>query len=73
MWLIAVYIVLTVAGTLIAYALGLVVEHPRLVGFAVEQPQTTISLTVFLALYFLNLWVAWLIAVWLTRPRQPAA
>jgi hypothetical protein len=27
------------------------------------------SLVVFLAMYFITLWVAWRIAVWLTRPK----
>lgn len=69
MWLIAVYVVLTLAGACLAYGLGLVIERPHLLGFSVEQPQTTISLAVFLAAYFFNLWAAWLAAVWLTRPK----
>ena len=28
------------------------------------------SLIVFLALYFLFLWVSWLLAVWVTKPRM---
>jgi len=72
MWLIVVYVALTIGGALVAYVLGLVIERPDLLGFSAAQPQTTISLGVFLALYFLNLWVAWRAAVWLTRPRQPA-
>jgi hypothetical protein len=70
MWLIAVYVLLTIAGTFVAYGFGLVIEQPHLLGFSVDQPQTTISLAVFLALYFFNLWVAWLLAVRLTRPRN---
>jgi hypothetical protein len=29
-----------------------------------------VSLIVFLALYFLSLWVAWLLSVWMTKPRR---
>ena len=29
-----------------------------------------VSLIVFLALYFLFLWVSWLLAVWVTKPRM---
>jgi hypothetical protein len=28
---------------------------------------------VFLAIYFVTLWVAWVIAVWLTEPKKAAA
>ena len=28
-----------------------------------------VSLIVFLALYFLSLWVAWLLSLWMTKPR----
>jgi hypothetical protein len=69
MWLIAVYLALTICGTLVAYVLGLVIERPGLVGLATAQPQTTISLAVFLAAYFINLWLAWQVAVRLTRPK----
>jgi uncharacterized membrane protein HdeD (DUF308 family) len=31
------------------------------------------SLVVFLALYFLSLWVAWLLSVWMTEPKKAAA
>ena len=74
MILMLVYLVLIIAGNLVAYGIGLVVERPQLVGLSVEGPTTTLSLTVFLAAYFANLWVAWRIAVRITRPRgQPAA
>ena len=41
-----------------------------LIGFAVEnQFGSVASLVVFLSLYFLTLWGAWVISVWLTRPK----
>ncbi len=41
-----------------------------LIGFAVEnQFGSVVSLIVFLSLYFSTLWGAWVISVWLTRPR----
>jgi hypothetical protein len=46
-------------GNLIAYFVGLVIE--RTVPVA--------SLPVFLAMYFLFLWVSWVIAVRITQPR----
>jgi hypothetical protein len=64
--LILYYIVLMTLGTLAAYGIGLVVER-NFGNYA--------SLVVFLGLYFLSLWIAWLLAVWLTAPKraQPAA
>ena len=59
MALLAVYLALVIVGDLIAYAIGLVVE--RTIPAA--------SLPAFLALYFLFLWVAWVIAVRLTAPK----
>jgi hypothetical protein len=40
------------------------------IGFAVENLWGSgVSLVVFLTLYFLALWIAWVIAVWLTKPK----
>jgi hypothetical protein len=62
MSLLVVYVVLMITGDLIAYLIGLVIE--RTIPGA--------SLPVFLAMYFLFLWVAWIIAVRITQPRaQP--
>ena len=54
-----VYVALVIMGNLIAYFVGLVIE--RTVPAA--------SLPVFLAMYFLFLWVSWVIAVRITQPR----
>jgi hypothetical protein len=64
MQLIAYYLVLMIAGDIAAYLIGLVVER---------EFGSHASLVVFLALYFLFLWVAWLIAVRLTQPKAQAA
>jgi membrane protein implicated in regulation of membrane protease activity len=48
-------------GDLAAYLIGLVVE--RMFG-------SQVSLIAFLALYFLFLWVAWVVAVRLTAPKD---
>jgi hypothetical protein len=41
-----------------------------MIGFAVENLfGSVVSLIVFLSLYFLALWAAWVIAVWLTKPK----
>jgi hypothetical protein len=63
MWLLIVYIGLVLVGDAIDYVIGLAVE--RMWG-----PQA--SLVVFLVLYFVFLWVAWLIAVKITAPRAEA-
>jgi cation transporter-like permease len=59
--LIIYYVVLMIAGDFAAYLIGLVVER---------EFGSHVSLIVFLVLYFLFLWVAWLIAVWLTAPKH---
>ena len=57
-----VYYVIMVVGDIADYLIGLVVES--------IWPQA--SLVVFLALYFVFLWLAWLLAVRVTEP-QPAS
>ena len=64
MVLIVYYLVFMVAGDLAAYFIGLFVEY---------QWGSKVSLIVFLALYFTFLWVAWLLAVWVTRPKLAVA
>jgi hypothetical protein len=59
--LIVYYVIFMIAGDLSAYFIGLIVERE----FGSE-----VSLIVFLALYFLFLWVAWLLAVWMTEPKR---
>jgi len=61
MWLLIVYIGLVLVGDIADYLIGLFVE--RMWG---QQA----SLVVFLALYFLFLWVAWVVAVKITEPRD---
>jgi hypothetical protein len=59
------YLGFMVAGDFLAYFLGLFVE---------AQWGSKASLGVFLALYFLFLWVSWILAVWMTKPKEvPAA
>ena len=69
MVLIVVYLALMITGDLLAYLIGLVVERPHLIGLSVQAPPSTVSLGIFLAAYFLNLWFAWLLAVRLTAPK----
>jgi hypothetical protein len=62
MSLLVVYVALMIAGDFIAYFIGL----------AIERTVPGASLPAFLAMYFLFLWVAWIIAVRVTQPRaQP--
>ena len=60
MLLIVYYVIFMIAGDLTAYCIGLSVEY---------EWGSHVSLIVFLALYFLFLWVAWVLAVRLTKPR----
>jgi len=62
MLLIVYYLILMIAGDIAAYFIGLTVEY---------ELGSYVSLIVFLALYFLFLWVSWLLAVWMTKPRVP--
>jgi len=58
MWLLIVYVALMMAGDF--------------VGLVVERTVPAASSPVFLAIYFLLLWVAWVMAVRITGPRaQP--
>ena len=59
MSLLIVYLALMVTGDVVAYVIGLMIER--------NAPAA--SLPAFLAMYFLFLWVAWIIAVRITRPR----
>ena len=62
MSLLIVYVMLVIAGDFVAYFIGL----------GIERTVPVASLPAFLAMYFLFLWVAWVIAVRITQPRaQP--
>ena len=60
MLLIVYYVIFMIAGDLAAYLIGLSVEY---------EWGLHVSLIVFLALYFLFLWVSWVLAVWVTKPK----
>ena len=64
MWLVIYYVVFMIAGDVVAYLLGLGIERTW---------GSTASLWAFLALYFISLWVAWLLAVWMTKPKTELA
>ena len=64
MRLIIYFIAITLAANVATYFIGLLVEH--WLGSAV-------SLIVFLTLYFLSIWMAWVLAVRLTVPKLVAA
>jgi len=63
MTLIIYYLVFMIGGDFAAYFIGLAVEY---------EFGSQVSLIVFLALYFLFLWVSWVLAVWLTEPKRAA-
>jgi hypothetical protein len=58
------YLGFMIAGDLVAYFIGRFVEY---------QWGANASLMVFLSLYFLSLWSAWLLSVWATKPRLKVA
>ena len=58
------YLGLVITGDVLAYFIGLFVEY---------QWGAWASMVVFLALYFLLLWAAWIASVWITEPRKAAA
>ena len=60
MTLIFWYLGFMIAGDVLAYLLGGIVEY---------EWGSKASLVVFLALYFLFLWVSWILAVRVTRPK----
>ena len=62
--LILYYVAFMIGGDLAAYFLGLLVEY---------EWGMHASLIVFLVLYFFFLWVAWVLAVWVTTPRGAAS
>jgi len=59
MWLLIVYVGLVLVGDIADYLIGLVVE---------QMWGQQASLVVFLARYFVFLWVAWVVAVKITEP-----
>ena len=59
MVLIIWFLALVAAGDVLAYLVGLFVEYEC------SYP----SLVVFLSMYVVTLWVAWRLAVWLTKPK----
>ena len=61
MSLIIYYVGFVFVGDLADYLIGLIVER---------ESGSHASLIVFLALYALVLWVAWLLAVWMTAPKH---
>ncbi len=64
MLLIIYFILITVVANVATYFIGLAVEH---------MWGSAASLIVFLSLYFLSIYVAWKLAVWLTEPKTKAA
>ena len=59
MFLIIIYVLFMIVGDFADY----------LIGLAVERIWPAASLPIFLGLYFLFLWLAWVIAVRVTEPK----
>ena len=64
MWLIAIYLMLMIVGDLLDYLI---------VGYLIEPVWPAAGLTLFLGFYFAFLWLAWILAVWLTEPKKAGA
>lgn len=64
MLLLAWYVLFMIGGDLVAYFIGAMVEY---------EFGSQVSLIVFLFLYFLALWTAWVLAVWVTAPKKQHA
>jgi hypothetical protein len=60
MWLIIIYLMFMIVGDVADY----------LIGTVVDRIWPTASLPIFLGLYFLFLWLAWVVAVWITEPKK---
>lgn len=60
MLLLGLYVALMIVGDLLSYFI---------VTYFVEPFWPAAGLTTFLALYFGFLWLAWMLAVWLTEPK----
>jgi len=58
--LIVYYLIFMIAGDFAAYFLGLLVEY---------EWGSQASLIVLMGLYLLLLWVSWVLAMWVTKPR----
>jgi hypothetical protein len=52
-----------ISGDVVAYLIGRFVEY---------EWGSSASLVVFLTLYFVSLWTAWLLSVWATKPKAAA-
>lgn len=61
MQLIIYYVVFMIIGDILTYLIGLVVEY---------EFGSQASLIVFLGFYFFFLWVAWVLAVRFTEPKE---
>jgi hypothetical protein len=59
-YLLLAYLALMIAGDVLDYLIGLVIE----------RYWPTASLPIFLLLYFVFLWLAWVIAVRITAPKD---
>jgi hypothetical protein len=59
--LIVYYVIFMIAGDLASYFIGLITEW---------EFGGQVSLVVFLALYFLFLWISWVLAVRVTEPKH---
>jgi hypothetical protein len=62
--LILYYLGFMVLGDIVAYLIGLFIEY---------EWGSNVSMLAFLVLYFVSLWTAWKLSVWMTEPKKQTA
>jgi hypothetical protein len=60
MWILIIYILIVLVGEAAAIAVGLFLD----------RTYPLASLPVSLSLFFIVLWLGWVLAVWLTKPKR---
>ena len=64
MWLLAIYVALVAVGEVIDFEIGILVERYISALWAVP---------IFLSVFFVNFWICWRLALWLTEPNANSA
>jgi hypothetical protein len=64
MWLLAVYVAFVAIGEVIDFEIGILIER---------YFSSVVGVPVFLTIFFLNFWICWRLALWLTEPKKNTA
>jgi hypothetical protein len=60
MWVLAIYVALVAIGEVIDFEIGILVER---------YFSSAVGIPIFLIIFFLNFWICWRLALWLTEPK----